>query len=87
MNTEDSEFQRLEHEALLRASQPAQPVQQGQKTEAQKVAFAEGMSCRPASVQRQPLTMAEIKNMDCRVEFDEHLRVVRMTEAVHGIGA
>jgi hypothetical protein len=37
--------------------------------------------------QRQPLTDAEIKNMDCRVEFDEHLRVVRMTEKHHCIGA
>jgi hypothetical protein len=36
---------------------------------------------------RHPLTDAEIKNMDCRVEFDEHLRVVKMTEAAHNIGA
>lgn len=32
-------------------AQPVQPLPHGQKTEAEKIAFAAGMSCRPASVQ------------------------------------
>lgn len=33
----------------------------------------------------QPLTIEAIKSMDCRISLDEHIRVVRMTEAAHDI--
>lgn len=35
----------------------------------------------------QPLTIEAIKSMDYRGTLDEHIRVVRMTESAHGIGA
>lgn len=168
MNTEDSEFARIEHEALLRAAQPevchcdskewcemystchrktcgfppaqpvqpvkeimqmaldaleeheyartdkslrlghaaiialrealaqlAQPLPQGQNTDAEKVAFAAGMSCRPASVQRPRtwvgLTGEELRNIarefkgNTQRRFEDHwdeiVALIREAEA------